>query len=814
MSGTSELAYYLPGFRQASEVTQRPTTQPTKPKERHYDWRRKRVEHKFRPPQDPFDYEKTQRDIKAPYIWTESVASQGLRDGDLRTANAMALGQIKAKHTKDRADREFSEQFRRWLTKTDSVAKYPVSGTGYDDGAKELRTQGKRFELQDGTFVRVGANIADRSLTMVPEVGDYITSFIRAQGEFKKKFIPLVTYGPANLNEAYLYYKYVVVPGFDAKNPHRMQEFLNDYDYYVSQAQAAQAGAPAAHTIVPDREDDLERGHFPARREFGTTATAAAPRRSLIREVPASVNTEDIEELLLEAPPTSSETTDVGIGSSGVFVPETPVPSSESSQDTLSLLEAEEATERALQLAQLQPRGVRTRQQVIADARRVALEEGPDTRAEEQAAREAEARRLYEEQQARAEEERIRAEEEQRYIQAQRAAQRALEEAKQREREAERLALEEQRLQASQFSLTAPRTGLSLEEERALAQQKQAAAPKQVTFDFSNQAGTIERGGMQAIIGDEDEDMPEIEAPSSSEEGTSELSVVSELVEEEEEAEPVQDISEEERKTSEALASAREAQLQRAKRRNELREQRNITGVEREKERKVPKSVDDVLMIGYENIQELPDSLDDDLNTLIEFAGDDVILGDMPMFDADKSYFNVGDESEKAQRIQQAVEAAKEDILQAKAEDAADNENPADALTVSDVADTITQSLSEIASDKNETGMSNINGANAKEIYKALPKKYYPRGREMQEMRSGDFGAYLNSSIKSRKGNVNMLMEQAAREVVERMNDEQVIKHTAYILRLYDRIGKDAAQRRARRIMLKTLWERMELIEE
>lgn len=286
---------------------------------RHYWWKRDHSDTKYKPPQDPFDYEAGERKIVAPYTYVERALKgsrppgDGEKDKEFESmADTFALGQVRSKNVRNLADRKFGEDFRRWLTKTNSNAAYP--GTV---GGKYTATQGTRLQKNEfGGFSALPPNFATRPLLQVPGCSDYIDSFVQAQGEFKKKYMPLLAFGPKNLDEAYLYYKYIVVPGFDPSNPHQVQEFLDDYDFYVSQEQANDAGAPGAHTIVPDDREDVRNNQWPYRRNTTRGGSGGGIRRAVseafarvadpVEDVVEDI-TEGVEDILTpDSPPTSS----------------------------------------------------------------------------------------------------------------------------------------------------------------------------------------------------------------------------------------------------------------------------------------------------------------------------------------------------------------------------------------------------------------------------------------------------------------------------------------------------------------------------
>lgn len=230
-----------------------------------YKYQPFKAQTKFKPPQDPFDFERGQNTIKAPRKYTEKLVSRSIKGEKalLSFADAVALGTIKSRDATGRADEQYASDFQHWLTKTDSVFK--------PKGRRDLVTQGTRYDKLGN---EIKNNVGNRSMMHIPSCSDYITNMVYAQGEYKKKYMRLQLFGPTNVDEAFMYYKYIVTPSMDKNNPEQIQQFLSDYDFYMGHGQALEAGAPRAHTAVPDKPGD----GFIARREIRGAPTAG--RRS------------------------------------------------------------------------------------------------------------------------------------------------------------------------------------------------------------------------------------------------------------------------------------------------------------------------------------------------------------------------------------------------------------------------------------------------------------------------------------------------------------------------------------------------------
>jgi len=203
-----------------------------------YGWRKKASESKFSAPQDPLKFEAGLGQIKAPVSYVEN---EFLKDSS--TAGVHAYGNWKQDLTESQAHLKFGSDFRDWLVK--KVAK---EGKTWN----ERPSNGQAFASK-------------RPLVTLPGVSSYLDSFGKAQMDFKKKYEPLRAYGPRDLNEAYLYWKYVQTP-INLHDEKEKQNFLNDYNLHIIQAQANEDDAPKSFTIVPDDAEDVANEDWPYRR--------------------------------------------------------------------------------------------------------------------------------------------------------------------------------------------------------------------------------------------------------------------------------------------------------------------------------------------------------------------------------------------------------------------------------------------------------------------------------------------------------------------------------------------------------------------
>lgn len=235
---------------------------------------------KFKAPLNPFDVEAQLSSIKAPRDFAEKRFYQKL----LRSKNgedyqllgdAVALGRRRRKYYENMADFEFAEDFRHWLTKTDS---------NYKDGNGNIRTEGSTDPTRPYQPLFDGG--ASRPLMHLPGVSEYIDEHVSARARFKKVYVPLAVYGPRNLPEAFLFYKYIVQNRMDPQNPDRINEFLRDYDFYASHEDAKVQGAARALTVVPD---DTTKGPFPYNRNY--PSGAAGPPTTVPPSTPSTTPT-------------------------------------------------------------------------------------------------------------------------------------------------------------------------------------------------------------------------------------------------------------------------------------------------------------------------------------------------------------------------------------------------------------------------------------------------------------------------------------------------------------------------------------------
>lgn len=115
--------------------------------------------------------------------WLSREKAAAVRDGDQAKLNALAL--IETEHDVEmidgQIDKEFAEDFRAWL-----------QGRGRLEDHVREKTPWGRIPLA------------------FPDVMAYTTQFVEKKADFEKKMKKLREFGPKNLNEAYLYFKYIV----------------------------------------------------------------------------------------------------------------------------------------------------------------------------------------------------------------------------------------------------------------------------------------------------------------------------------------------------------------------------------------------------------------------------------------------------------------------------------------------------------------------------------------------------------------------------------------------------------------------------
>ena len=216
-----------------------------------YAYRRSGREKKFAPPPDPFQYEASLSSIEAPLPYVEAHFKERIEDAGPPEKGALekAYGGWKGTVTENQAHLLYGAEFRDWLVKKISADR---STYGYKTWDERRPPPKQKFA-------------SHRPLVTLPGVSDYLDSYAQAQIDFKKKYVPLAAYGPKNLHEAWLYYKYVQTP-MNTGDPHAQQAFLQDYDLHLTQDQADAARAPASFTVVDDNPDDIREDKWPYRR--------------------------------------------------------------------------------------------------------------------------------------------------------------------------------------------------------------------------------------------------------------------------------------------------------------------------------------------------------------------------------------------------------------------------------------------------------------------------------------------------------------------------------------------------------------------
>jgi chromosome segregation ATPase len=171
-----------------------------------YGWRKGVREGKFKPPLDPFESEKKIGRIEAPLNYVEEEyksASHSMPD-------EVAYGNWLKDVTEQQAHLKFGAEFRDWLVKK---RNRELPGRGWGEPGESQHQWA-----------------SNRPMATLPGVAEYLDSYGKAQIEFKKKYVPLAAYGPKNLHEAYLYWKYVQTP-MNLNDASARQRFLDEYDH-------------------------------------------------------------------------------------------------------------------------------------------------------------------------------------------------------------------------------------------------------------------------------------------------------------------------------------------------------------------------------------------------------------------------------------------------------------------------------------------------------------------------------------------------------------------------------------------------------
>lgn len=144
---------------------------------------------KWEPPPDPMEIEQKVKDLVPVPAVFEKLYDQWYRQYEQKNP---AVQMIRAKRDEKRAVRDinqgYADSFRQWLMGT---SRYNVAKSEID---------GKSVLTPWGT----------QSLLFLPDVREYLGKFLRKKASFQLKLAQLYFLGPRSLDEAYMYFKYLV----------------------------------------------------------------------------------------------------------------------------------------------------------------------------------------------------------------------------------------------------------------------------------------------------------------------------------------------------------------------------------------------------------------------------------------------------------------------------------------------------------------------------------------------------------------------------------------------------------------------------
>lgn len=173
-----------------------------------------------------------------------STVEPGIKEGYKRQ-----LAAIRRKQTERMVEAEFGKDFRKWLQGQSeyNVVHYTDSKPG---------TDGRPLDVK-----RLCTPWGNKDLTKLPGVAEFLDTGITGRAQTIQDLTTLRMKGPTDINDAYIYYKYIVRGfGIDGDAVHEMEEF----SHYLDPPPAAYAPNPDGGEPIPVIHDrDLEDGPGP-----------------------------------------------------------------------------------------------------------------------------------------------------------------------------------------------------------------------------------------------------------------------------------------------------------------------------------------------------------------------------------------------------------------------------------------------------------------------------------------------------------------------------------------------------------------------
>ena len=164
---------------------------------------------KFFPDPDPFEVEASKKVIEPPtavfdYALDDTILHARQQDDPGWQGMALKLGEKRYQETESTIRDTYAERFRAWLRGNCSGVN-PANGLSSQKEVDDLAQQDLARQI------RVGKLDPSRArFERLPGVSDYLDSFVDAQAKFEQKLIMLQLHGPKDLDDAYLYYKFIV----------------------------------------------------------------------------------------------------------------------------------------------------------------------------------------------------------------------------------------------------------------------------------------------------------------------------------------------------------------------------------------------------------------------------------------------------------------------------------------------------------------------------------------------------------------------------------------------------------------------------
>jgi len=162
---------------------------------------------KFFPDTDPLAVELSNKNIEpSKHVMDSALQNLAPKGRPLDVGYSLELGRRAVEKAESHVRDEFAEGFRMWLAQH--------SGLPRSEAVKYLTAKdGPIKDSVNAALKRTVDLVGHRSLKLgqLPGVTSYLDSFVDAQVAFEKKLVALIMNGPKNLEDAYMYYKYIVL---------------------------------------------------------------------------------------------------------------------------------------------------------------------------------------------------------------------------------------------------------------------------------------------------------------------------------------------------------------------------------------------------------------------------------------------------------------------------------------------------------------------------------------------------------------------------------------------------------------------------